>query len=99
MNADGSEQTQLTKAPRSGFWPTWSPDGSQITFTNYSTSGALTTHVMNADGSDVHQLTGGTTDFYPTWAPNGTILFLRVRQGGRPGDVFWCSLTAANSSS
>ncbi len=97
MNADGSEQTQLTKASVNGLWPTWSPDGTRIAFTNFDTQteGHLT-YVMNADGSDVHPLmsAGAGNDLLPTWAPNGTILFVRAegaagaRGGDLSGDVF-----------
>lgn len=56
-------------------WPTWSSDSSQITFA--STSGGvyplgMDIYVMNADGSDVTNLTNTLVDgdMHPVFAPN-----------------------------
>src|SRR5215469_8228266 len=54
----------------------WSPDGRKIAFVSIRNS---TSHifVMNADGSEVRQLTSGPGDnIHPMWSPDGTrILF------------------------
>jgi Tol biopolymer transport system component len=91
INADGTEQQQLTRFPVSGLWPAWSLDGTQIALSAYSPeTNTLNIAVMNADGSDLTVLTSeGTNDLYPTWAPNGAILFLRTPLHQRAsGDVF-----------
>jgi len=75
MNADGSNQQNLSLVERSGdvidFAPCWSPDGSRILF--YSLLGSnweLLT--MNPDGTNVMRLTQTNLDEkFPAWSPNG----------------------------
>ena len=38
MNADGSDQRNLTNNPARDAWPTWSPDGTQIAFNSTETA-------------------------------------------------------------
>ena len=69
MNADGSNQTQITNnAPggNSAENPTWSPDGTRIAFDDSSNI-----YTMNADGSSKLAVPNahGTN---PTWSPDGT---------------------------
>lgn len=85
MDADGSNQTQLTTPPGSGnFVPSWSPDATQIAFSSIRTSHPEI-WVMNADGSNQRQLTttatpGGSNA--PSWSPDGTkIAFASDRSG------------------
>ena len=71
MNADGSNQAQLTSMP-SGVYalaPTWSPDGARIAFER-----GADIWLMNADGSGQANITAdlhlvATT---PAWSPDGT---------------------------
>lgn len=62
MNADGSEQTNLTPGATGGGWcsraPAWTRNG-QILFMSFrpSTSGDIEVFVMNPDGSGVTRLT------------------------------------------
>lgn len=66
MDADGSGATAL--APEGGY-PSWSPDGSMITFIRGDVGSVIDIFVMNADGSDVRNLTR-TPDQHegpPTW--------------------------------
>ena len=79
MNSSGSGVTQLTHhpstdRPEGASFPAWSPDGGRIAFSS-SRSGDESWHiyVMNADGSEVTQL----SDYYgldvsPTWSPDGS---------------------------
>ena len=52
----------------------WSPDGAQIVFSAGSPQGPVYDHklyIMNADGSDIRQVTeGDTNDVRPDWSPN-----------------------------
>jgi len=50
----------------------WSPDGSRIAFTA-SREGNCDIYVMNADGSDLTNLTGIRSDeSHPSWSPDGS---------------------------
>lgn len=61
--------------------PAWSPDGTRLAFTSYR-SGSPALWVMNADGSQLRQLTETSTqhgDYFPTWSPDGRwIAFQRL---------------------
>jgi Tol biopolymer transport system component len=78
MNADGSNQTRLTKNSIEDKGPNWSPDGSKIVF-----SSGNDIYVMIADGSNQIKLTdspGGNST--PAWSPDGTkIAFSSGRDG------------------
>ena len=52
--------------------PAWSPDGSQIAFDS-GRDGDRDIYVMNADGSDVRNLTDESSrnDWRPAWSPDG----------------------------
>jgi Tol biopolymer transport system component len=78
MNADGSDQHALAPAsPDTLEEPKFSPDGQSIAFIRirkvmgkYNQQNAL--FVMDADGSDVRQLTPwGQVPEFPSWSPDG----------------------------
>src|SRR5215472_3775100 len=79
MNADGSNQTQLTFDPQSKDQvPDWSPDGSRIAYLadTHGTSDMGNSWgdiwVMNADGSGQHPVTTGATYYGTAWSPDGS---------------------------
>jgi TolB protein len=52
-------------------WPAWSPDGRQVAFVS-DRSGDSDIWVMNADGTNPHDLTNHpANDVTPTWSPDG----------------------------
>jgi len=72
MNADGSDQVQLTETPQSEFNAIWHPDGEQIVYIS-SASGELQAWLMKADGSGKKQISdvkGGITGL--VFSPDGT---------------------------
>ena len=96
MDADGENRRRLTDPRPSGSdaagnrSPASSPDGKRIVFVGSGASKVQdeTTdelYVMNADGSDVRQLTkNDTLDADPTWSPDGRrIAFVRADDWGR----------------
>ncbi len=81
MNADGSGQTNLTNTPADERLPAWSPDGKRIAFISdrdsppgagFSDKANVEIYVMNADGSNVVNLTNSPSwDWDPAWSPDG----------------------------
>jgi Tol biopolymer transport system component len=88
MNADGSNQQQLTNLPEGACQPDWSPDGTRIVFISpcferkdiYYRTGLF---IMNAAGSEITPLPASEEgDFDPAWAPDGNrIAFTSLRDG------------------
>ncbi|HKI45353.1 MAG TPA: DPP IV N-terminal domain-containing protein [Balneolales bacterium] len=102
MNADGSHRKQLTHFPSDGGAgePSWSPDGKQIVFANYT--GATTLgpylYVMNADGSNMRPLKRMPNESPkyligsdPVWSPDGSKIAYDVctncERGGRNYEI------------
>ncbi len=84
MNADGSEQRNLTNNPGSEHLPSWSPDGKKLAFWS-NRDGNPEIYVMNADGSEQKRLTNNpATDWHPSWSPDGKkIAFGSTRDGNQ----------------
>jgi Tol biopolymer transport system component len=80
MNADGTGQTQLTFDPQPKDQVSdWSPDGSKIAYLadTHGISDVVNPSwgdicVMNADGSDQHQITHNATYYGTAWSPDGS---------------------------
>jgi Tol biopolymer transport system component len=90
MNPDGSDQTNLTDDPASDNAPAFSPDGERIAFASDRNDPDTTDFdfvfdifVMDADGSNVEQLTDGeSNNFGPAFSPDGRRLaFTSDRDG------------------
>ncbi len=74
IKSDGTGLHRLTHLPFNAFRPDWSPDGTRIAFSREFDEGV---YVMNADGSDLHQVRGpGGGE--PAFTPDGDHL------------VYWC---------
>jgi dipeptidyl aminopeptidase/acylaminoacyl peptidase len=70
MNADGSNQTNISNNSVHDEDPDWSPDGTKIIFWR---DDPRDIYVMNADGSGQTNISNnGRTNGGPTWSPDGT---------------------------
>jgi len=77
INNDGSGLTKLTRDMVDIFNPQWSPDGTKILF-----EGNPNIYIMNADGSDLINLTRKAEGMHPDWSPDGKqIVFNSLRSG------------------
>jgi TolB protein len=81
MNADGSNDHNLSGSSTVDGWPAWSPDGKRIVFSRHTEKG-FQLFVMNRDGSAVRQLTDATGEFVnPRWSPDGSKILCGRRLG------------------
>ena len=71
----GGEEEQLTTARADDFGPAVSPDGREVAFHSWR-SGNRDVFVMNADGSNVRQVTHtrDVQESLPSWSPDGHAL-------------------------
>jgi len=95
MNADGSNRVRLTHTvddSSSSTSPAWSPDGKRIAFVTTTGVWEHQIFVMNADGTDVRQLTDDDDEAYsvaPEWSPDGSrILFSRAASHAENTGIF-----------
>lgn len=95
MNADGSNQINISNNAASDVQAAWSPDGSKIAFQSDRT-GNSNIYTMNADGSSQTRITNNTfTDEFPSWSPDGTkIVFTSNRTG--QGDIYRMNADGTN---
>ena len=90
MNADGSDQKQLTNLGGANFAPFYTPDDRKIIFSSNHTnprSRNFELYLINADGSGLEQVTDdGEFDGFPMFSPNGKQLVWasgrQVKEGG-----------------
>lgn len=83
MHVDGNGLTNLTNNPARDVDPVWAPDGKRIAFES-DRNGFMQIYVMNADGSNVIQLTNDKADHIMSlnnnrslaapWSPDGNQL-------------------------
>lgn len=79
MLGDGSQRMALTgtgpaspSSPYPAWEPAWSPDGRLIAFRGYWGDGEFSDlFIMNADGSQVRQITTHMNGSDPAWSPDG----------------------------
>lgn len=83
IDADGSNERNLTQTDAEEHTPVWSPDGTRIAFVRVIEDDA-DIFLMNADGTGLTQLTDTPEwDFVPAWSPDGTrIAFTQVTDMG-----------------
>jgi hypothetical protein len=77
--------------------PAWSPDGSRIAFSRGPDMGPSHIYVMDADGTDVRQLTQGSgSDRNPGWSPDGTRIAF-ARSGNYGYEVYAMDADGSNA--
>jgi TolB protein len=87
MNADGSDDHNVSGASTLDGWPAWSSDGKRLVFAR-RVQDAFQVFVMNRDGTEVRQLTdalGGAKDggfTNPRWSPDGNKILCSRRLNG-----------------
>ena len=93
VNPDRSGLERLTAAVgRQSVGPAWSPDGTRIAFSRYSSQrGDDDVYVMNADGTGVRRVTfSDSHDSSPAWSPDGKkIAFSSDRLGFPSSGTNW----------
>jgi Tol biopolymer transport system component len=75
MNADGSDQSQITNLGGANFGPSWTPDGQRIIFSSNHTnprSRNFDHYLVTLDGTGLEQVTNhGEFDGFPMFSPDG----------------------------
>jgi Tol biopolymer transport system component len=78
MDADGSNQRQITQLGGANFGPSWSPDGKRLIFSSnhkQPRSGNFDLYLVNLDGTGLEQVTTDATfDGFPMFSPDGRSL-------------------------
>ena len=86
VRSDGSNLTRLTQSPTYEVLPAWSPDATRIAFVSLSepsleSKGSLM--VMNADGTELTEVTSDERGTPFTWSPEGH----RIAYAGSDDDI------------
>lgn len=92
INADGTNERQLTFIPPGegvsfSSSPDWSPDGTQIVFSNINGPlgpgpRASSIYVINVDGTGLTELAQSRGDGNPIWSPDGEKIAFEMLGGG-----------------
>lgn len=92
MNADGSDQRQITNLGGANFGPSWTPGGTGIIFSsnhNNPRSRNFDLYIVNLDGSNLQQITTHTDfDGFPMFSPDGKkLIWASNRFDAKPGET------------
>jgi TolB protein len=92
MNADGSQQRQVTHLGAASFAPFFHPDGRRIIFASNvgdPKGRNFDLYLVNDDGTDLERITWNETfDGFPMFSPDGKkLVFASNRNGSRPGET------------
>lgn len=91
MNADGSDQHQITNLGGANFAPFFTPDGRKIIFSsNYKNprSRNFELYLVNVDGSALEQITNHPEfDGFPMFSPDGKSLVWASGRSSREGEL------------
>lgn len=71
MDADGRNLRRVTTQDQADYWPSWSPDGTRLTYGSML-NGNVDIYAVNVNGSHRTRLTTHPSgDFEPAWSPDG----------------------------
>src|SRR3989441_1593600 len=92
MNADGSDQRQVTHLTGASFAPAFTPDGRRIIFASNwrePRSRNFDLYLVNLDGSGLEQVTTSPEfDAFPMFSPDGgRLVWASNRHGSKPGET------------
>lgn len=92
MNADGSDQRQITALGGANFGPSWTPDGNRIVFSSNHRnprSGNFDLYLVNLDGTGLEQITFDESfDGFPMFSPDGSkLLWASNRHAAADGET------------
>lgn len=88
-NRDGSNPVKLTDTPIYAVAPHWSPDGSQILFTDLPPAGGAKNYLIASGGGSIRSLMSSRDleASNPGWSPDGArVVFSAAHPGGREAD-------------
>ncbi len=91
INADGSGLKRVTTGADVGTVTAWSPNGKQIMFSSGRDGGDGDIFVMDADGTNITDLTNNNVDDEgdrASWSPNGKLIAFSSRRDGGDLDIF-----------
>jgi len=84
MRLPGGEPQQLTNDSGSVFFPSWSPDGREISMHGFR-DGRRQVFTVSADGGSLTQVTAGTDHRIATWSADGRALGMATDFGTSTG--------------
>jgi TolB protein len=92
MNADGSNQRQITQLGGANFGPSWTPDGKRLIFSSNHTqprSGNFDLYLIALDGTGLERLTTHTAfDGFPMFSPDGrSVVWASNRHGATSSET------------
>ena len=88
MNADGTNDHNISGENTLDGWPAWSNDGKRVVFSR-RVNDRFQLFVMNRDGSGPLQLTDAAGEFVnPRWSPDGTKIMCARRLGDMTVVIF-----------
>ena len=101
MNADGSNQRNLTQHPALDIKPSWSPDGHRLAFVSTRTRNIWEIYMMDIASGKVEQLTDSTkVDGYatsPSWSPDGKHIAYELAMAGKGRDIYIMNADGKNA--
>jgi Tol biopolymer transport system component len=84
VNGDGSNLTRVSR----GIDPSWSPDGTQITFARWDNA-APGVYIANADGSNERIIFTAPRVRWPRWSPDGKYIVFSQDKSKSDDKIIW----------